>query len=77
MLYAETKRYEVVELHTLAVEQELLDAPYCVLKNALDGASREGCVVVCHVSGETVDVQRLVCDDAGEILAVGRCALQL
>ena len=30
--------------------------------------------LICAVA---VDVQRLVCDDAGEILAVGRCALQL
>ena len=57
---------EVVELHLLALEQELLGALDCVAEHTEDGALRIGAVVTVHVLGESLEVEGFVTCRPGE-----------
>ena len=61
---------EVIELHGISLEGELMDAAHHVLQDAVDGALRVWRVVQAHVFGELLEVERLVELHATEILAV-------
>ena len=68
---------EVVQLHVLAVEQQLLDAGGHVLEDPVDRALRIRRVVLGHVFGQSARVERLVCHRPCQPLAAERGGLGL
>ncbi len=65
-LDADREECEVVELHLLALEQELLGALDRVAEHTEDGALRIGAVVTVHVLGESLEVEGFVTCRPGE-----------
>ncbi len=75
--YAHAEDGEVVQLHVLAVEQQLLDAGGHVLEDPVDRALRIRRVVLGHVLGQGARVERLVRHRPCQPLAAERGGLGL